>query len=396
MTKLIANPFFVYITSFTLVLLVYCLGWSGLYPSLSLSLLSFFVITFFISFLFGVVVHVMKRIEYQAIEWNVGIKFYLLLVFIGYVLEFIYNKGIPLQLLLQGSNYDYTLFGIPTFHVFLVTFSSFLSVYIFHQLVSHFTKKGMLYFLLSIAPAVLIVNRGMLLMILTSCLFVFLLSLNKLNVKVLLGVILMVLVVFYLFGVMGNLRQTNGRTSSSEYILVTSKATESFKQSVIPEEFIWSYLYISSPLANLQNTILKSEGLNNSWSSFFNHDILPDFISKRVGAVLEIEKKEPILVAPWLTVSTFYARSFVSLGWIGIILMFLFFIGTSLVYVLLLRKKSTYFVTGLAILNCLVLYNTFDNMYMFSGLNLQLVYPLVLSYIRFPRFVLKKKLILGE
>lgn len=384
MTKLVSNPYYVYILSFVLVLLVYSLGWSHLYPELSFSLLAFFFVTFLVSLFFGVVVQGKKRIEYKTITWNEKTTLYLALIWVGYSMEFLYNGGIPLSLLLlKGVQDDRELFGIPTFHVLLVTFSSFYSVYIFHQLRSDFRKSRLLIFLLSILPAVLIVNRGMLLMILTSCLFVYLLSLKKIRFNVILGVTFFVLVIFYLFGVMGNLRQTN--TTSSNYILQSSRASESFKNSIIPNEYIWAYIYISSPLANLQTTIERLPPVNDSWVAFLNFEILPDFISKRTGPLLDVERQGTPTVAGWLTVSTCYARSYVFLGWLGIIILFLFFISTTFIYLFALMKTSEYYVVGLAILNTLVLYNTFDNMYAFTGLNFQLLYPLLLSYVRLPK-----------
>ncbi len=393
MTRLLCNPFFVYIMSFTLVLLVYSLGWSGLYPDLSFSLLLFFGISFIVSFVLGAFIDRLKRIEYKELSWNPRIKLYLSLVWAGYLLEFIYNRGIPLQLLLLGIKYDYTQFGIPTFHVFLATFSNFLSVYIFHQLISDFNRRRLVFFILSILPAVLIINRGMLFMTLTACLFVYLLSLGRISLKVLGGVVILILAVLYLFGIMGNLRQTDGRTMDSDYMLEASFATSSFRDSPVPKPYIWSYLYISSPLANLQNTILQSNNLDQSWLSFFNYEVLPDFISKRTGSMFEIPKYDMPRVAPWLTVSTFYARAYVFLGWIGIILMFIFFLTTTLVYVLILHKNSKYYITGLAILSTLVLYNTFDNMYSFSGINLQLVYPLILTILGSLKVGLDKKML---
>jgi oligosaccharide repeat unit polymerase len=384
MTKLLANPFFVYILSFALALLVYSFGWSHLYPNLSTSLLVFFFATFIVSFLFGVIVHSLGRIDYKVIKWNEKTTLYLILIWVGYVLEFIYNGGIPI--LISGANREQ--FGIPVFHVFLVTFSSFYSVYLFHQLCSDFKKSRLLLFLLSILPAVLIGNRGMLMMNLTSCLFVYLLSLRTVRLKVVLGITFLVLVIFYLFGVMGNIRQLN--TTSSDYILGTSQASESFKNSIIPKEYIWTYLYISSPLANLQQTMYHSPPQNDSWAAFLNYELFPDFISKRTAALLGIEdqKKDVPRIAPWLTVSTWYARSYVYLGWLGIIILFLFFVATTFLYLFALRKSSDYYVVGIAILSTLALYNTFDNMYAFTGLNFQLIYPLLLGYIRIPKITL--------
>lgn len=391
MTKILVNPFFVYTLSFTIVLLVYSLGWSELYPHLSLPLLLFLICTFVISSVAGVFVQFLNRIEYKAVPWSNRAKTVLYLLWIGYFLEFLYNGGIPLLIVLSGESHNYVQFGIPTFHVLQVTLNGFVSVYIFHQLISNFSKARLFYFALSITPAILIVNRAMFLMIMTSCLFVYILSLRKLSVKNIGYLTITVLLFLYLFGIMGNLRQTGGQTTSSEYILMTSKASNEFKKSVIPKEYIWAYLYISSPLANLQSTIERAPETSQLWSSFFNYALLPDFISKRTGSFLDIPNYDVPRIVPWLTVSTFYAKSYVFLGWLGIIFMFLFFMTTTFLYVFLLRKRSKYYVTGLAILSTLVLYNTFDNMYAFTGLNFQLIYPLIFGYLKMPNLTFNLK-----
>lgn len=383
MNRVITNPFFVYIISFSIVLVVYLFGWSTLYPPISPALLFFMLWGFVFSALLGIVLYALKRIEYREIETNSSTGFVISLIWLSYCLEFAYNRGVPLLLVMGRSDYDYTQFGVPTFHVFLVTFSSFYSVFIFHQFVSQPSRRLILYFLLSIVPGVLIVNRGMVLIILTGCLFVYLAATTRLNGRVIGLLLVIILMVFYFFGIIGNIRQTNGRTSSSEYILTVGKATDAFKNSPIPDPYFWSYLYISSPMANLQYTVSNSR-VDAAWSQFICFELLPDFVSKRIAKILNIQRSAGEKIVPWLTVSTFYAHAFATVGWVGMIIMWLFFAGTTFGYMILLRKNSDYYVTALALMNTLVLFNTFDNMYAFAGMSLQLLYPLMLSWIRFP------------
>lgn len=381
MARVLANPFYVYIISFMIVLATYSLGWSDLYPPLSFMLIIFFAGTFLLSFFLGLIVESFKRIQYTTIPWRRSMKFWIVLIWCGYLAEFIYNKGVPLLLIInKNPDYDYRLFGIPTFHVLLTTLNGFLSVYIFHQLISNFKKVRLFYFVLSIIPALLIFNRGMFLMILTSCLFVYLLSLKRIKVINSSILILLMLIVFYFFGLLGNLRQTKGQTISSDVIIENSRASKTFRQSYVPDPYIWTYIYISSPVANFQNTINKASE-NDQWLSFVNYEILPDFISKRTGEKFHIINQRPFQIAEWLTVSTFYSRSYVAVGWLGVICMFIFFIVTTLLCVFIFKRSSKYYVTGLAILNTVVVYNTFDNMYAFTGLIFQLVYPLLFSLI---------------
>jgi hypothetical protein len=235
---------------------------------------------------------------------------------------------------------------------------------------------------------ILIVSRGMLFVILTGCLFVFLLSLKHIRLRIIVRIGVAALVVFYFFGIIGNLRQAN--ETSSKYMLEISKATPAFRESFIPDEYIWAYMYISSPLANFQNTINNCEHCSSNFAPFLNYEFLPDFISKRTGKFFDIEKGDVPRIADWLTVSTFYARPYYFLGWWGLIIMFSFFIITTLLYIFLVKKSSPYYVTGLAIINTMILFNTFDNMYAFTGLSFQLVYPIIFTHFRVPSLKFSK------
>jgi len=236
----------------------------------------------------------------------------------------------------------------------------------------------------------LIYNRGMFLLILSSSLFVYLFSIRKLRFKFIVIGVFLILTLFYLFGLTGNIRVSHqaGRTeniTSSDIIFTIGDAKDSFRESLIPEEFFWAYLYISSPLANLQKTISKSNSVDLNFGRlllFINSEILPDFVSKRISRFLGIEKINIKQITPALTVGTVYARSYVYLNWLGLVLMFSFTMVASFLYIILLRRKNVFFVTGIALLNTLIFFNIFSNMFSFTGMSFQLVYPLVFHFFR--------------
>lgn len=218
-------------------------------------------------------------------------------------------------------------------------------------------------------------------MVLGSCLFVYLLSLKTVSPKVVTFLTILILGILFVFGIFGNLRITSGTTTSSEYMLKISEATPEFTESVIPKPYIWTYMYVSSPMANLQNTVILSNPYQRSAKSFFIHELFPDFIAKRIGARLGIERSDVPRIANWLTVSTFYARPYAFMGWAGMWIMFSLMCLVNVFYLFFIPTKSRYYVTGLAILNSIVLFNTFDNMYSVTGLVFQLFYPLFFSIV---------------
>ena len=384
------NPFFLYILGFSIPLLVYQLGWSNIFPKISFGLFLFLLLTSLYSFLVGYFVYNKKFIVYRDISYDKNISVLAVLIFTGFFLECMYIGHIPLLTVLSGKECDYTTFGIKSFHVFCVTFGSFYTVYIFHVFLSTKRKTCLAICILMFVIPLLTYNRGMFLLNLSSCLFVYLLSIRKLYFKFVVILVLLALLVLYLFGIAGNVRVMHqaGRTeniTSSDLILKIGDAKDSFKESIIPKEYFWAYIYISSPLANLQKTLEDSDSVDLTFGrllSFVNFEILPDFVSKRISKFLEVKKMKINQITPALTVGTEYAGSYVYLNWLGLVLMFSYTMFASFIYIILLKKNRTFFITGIAILNTLVFFNMFSNMFSFSGVSLQLVYPLIFSFFR--------------
>lgn len=375
--QLYKNPFYLYVITFTIVIVVYQLGWSTLYPNLSIALFLFFIITCIISLFLGAVVDKYSTIQYSKPKSNSGIKRTIFAIYLLLILEFIYNKGIPLLLVFSNSAYEYTEFGIPTLHPILATFTSFYTVYVFHVLISYKKKRYLIYLFILLLFPILIYNRGMLLISLLSCLIVFLMSIKRIKLKAFAYIALLAVVLLYFFGVLGNYRLV--KSSSNDYFLKSAKATDKFVNSKIPKEYLWSYIYISSPLANLQNNINENSPEKIRVKDFMATELLPDFISKRIVKIIHAEQAEIVQIASFLTVGTVFARSYSLLGWPGIYLMYLLLAAFIFLYVILLKKSNKYYVTGISLLCTFVIFNAFSNMVYFSGVSFQLVYPILLG-----------------
>jgi hypothetical protein len=391
------NPYYIYILTFGTALFVYQLGWSDLYPTLSLELFLFLIMTFVICLFIGNKIYKPIVKNFYSIQYNTTVAntSYFILVLWG--IEFIYNKGIPLFLITtQGVEYDYTSFGIPSLHVFVSTFSSFLIVYTFHLYVSSKNKKVLTLFFINNIPQILLFSRGAVLINIVSCLFIYLLSIKDLlnfnrSLKIFANIMVSLSLLLFLFGSAGNIRSENAYVGRENIILEIGGATQSFRDSFVPPEFLWAYLYISSPLANLQATINTTKDDGNLITidkifSFVNSEIFPDFISKRTNELYNHKITGAVLIDPALTVSTVYARSYSVLSWIGMFLMALFIFAFPIFYNSLLKEQNPFNLTGIAILQSLYVFSIFDNMFIFSGLSMQLIYPLI-----FQLFARKKR-----
>jgi len=378
------NPYYIYISGFVISLLVYQLGWSTLFPELQTNLVVFLVVSMVVAFLLGFYFHLKRFVSFRPIQGHSRMTLMMLFIAALWAAEFAYNGGIPLTLIMTGAEYDYTQYGIPSVHVFVVTFTSFYSIYLFHVYLSTRNKTVLLYYFFTLVLPILIFNRGMLMINLISSIFVYLQFVRRISFGKIALLSVFFIAVLYVFGVLGNIRISKSQETeySSEYMLNMVSADEEFVNGTIPTEYIWSYLYISSPIGNLQHNITQMnerEVTAHGVMEFVNSELLFDFISKRLAEPLGLERVSPKLFIESLMVASVYTNSYIYLGWTGLIAMALFILTFPIFYLSLIRKHNVFYVTATSILGSLYMFLIFDNMFAFSGLSFQLIYPLLLG-----------------
>ncbi|MCM3378791.1 oligosaccharide repeat unit polymerase [Alkalihalobacillus rhizosphaerae] len=360
---------------------LYTLKWSSLYPSLQISLVFFILITSTICIFLSKIYN--DKVRYSDIEVRSNKLGYAVgVLLVAHCIEFMYFGRIPLFSLASNAYFDFEDYsGIPFLHVFIVSFNIFLSTYIFHAYISSKNKQTLVFFILTLIPPVLIVSRGLSIMIVISCTFLYLTQHRKVITKKIPLIILVGVCLLYLFGLFGNVRLSNQVNLDSNYndaslIMLMGGATEEFRDSLIPDSFFWGYLYITSPLANLQNTVQDEPEID--LLSFFSNNILYDFLGNRMSEAYDIDDPNVNLIHHNLTVGTFFMRAYPGLGWLGLILMFLHYLFIVSFYVFILGKSKQYFFTGISILSAIILFNGFSNMFVFSGFSLAIIYPVLL------------------
>ena len=377
-TNILTNPFCVYVISFIFVFFAYSLGWSTLFPPISIQVKLFFCITFFISLLFAYPINLFnKDILFEIPNSSLNVKI-LVFITLGYILEFFYNKGVPLFLLLFGKDVNYVAFGIPTFHVLLHTFTSFYGIYIFHQFLSTKEKPLLIFTLYTMVPHILIINRGAVFIMLIAMLFVFLFSIKNIKIINIIGLFVVFIIVLYFFGLLGNKRSFAGDNLSFPN---ATNVTDRYLESKIPKEYYWTYVYMASPLANFQYNV-DSKRINANIFDYLliiRNELIPDFISKRLPD-LNINnniEKQPDLIVPFLNVSTVFTSAYTMIGWMGPFIIYFYGVILIYIFIFIVPKSSKYYITGFSILLTIMVFNTFTNMWNFSGLSFQLVYPVL-------------------
>lgn len=395
---LIINPFIIYSLSWLLVLLIYNLNWSYLLPQLSFELKAFLWLSILLSFITGVLFHYKKVFSYKVISKTPNlpkIKKILFLIWSLLIIEFIFAGGIPILGYITGErNISYTDFGLPIIHVLVINSFELLFIYLCYCYYSTtdkvIKKKIALYIFLSVLPYILIFNRMGLMTCFLAYMLLFILSKKSLW-KILIKITLSSTICIYLFGIAGDLRLDTA--TAKNIILELGEATPEFKNSSIPKELFWGYLYISSPLANCQYTINQKKNFNfesNSILGFCLFELTPEIISKRLAETYSIKREEAILINSTFNVSSVYAQSYNYLGWYGMIFMYFFMYIFIFISMLLIPKESPYHLCGIIVIDIIIIFNIFSNMFVFMGVVPQVLFTIILSINFFIRRIRQK------
>ena len=371
--RFIINPFIIYSFTWLLVLLIYSLHWSLLCPT-DLSYYKYFLLlTIFLSFVLGIVFYRHRVFSYKFDKGfkAIKIKKYNIILYLLFLLEVFIAKEIPILGYIRGNvNIKYTEFGLPFVHVIiangfvLICFCSFYS-----YLCSSSRKLKKTYLInmfFAIFPYVLMFNRGGLMYCFIGCLLIYLMQCENLKRKIFYSALISLGILFG-FGILGNLR--TDVKGVSNIIIQFGEATTEFQNSPVPDEFFWPYIYISSPLANAQLMMDKSdrEFSINNFNKFIKYEMTPELISKRVlGGNLDEEDMDKILDA--FNVASVYGMSAKYMGWLGPVFLYIFWIFFVIVTMGLIPKSSPFYVIGITSVCLITIMNTFDNMFVFMGL----------------------------
>jgi hypothetical protein len=380
-SRAITSPFYIYIYTNIFVILLYTFKWSDLLPELSLELIFFFFSTSCVMLFIGfLLTHSALLPRYKPIctTHKTSMVFYFLVVLIS--IELIYNGGIPLLMILGGEKYNYVTFGIKTLHVLILPFVSFYTVYLSHLFISTKNKKILLQVILLLCYPLLIMNRGAWMITTTAIIFVFLMSIRIIKLKNIFVLSILIIILSSVFGCLGDIRMR-----SEDIFVSIAYPSEEFQESNIPNIYLWPYIYITSPLGNLQSTI--NQRVSDSVYGFIFRSVIPDFISKH----FDIARNPITQISPSFNVGGIYSEAYANIGWLGMTMMFIYQIVFVIVYLILLPRNTPYTMSGVAIISTAMVFNIFSNMFVFAGLFLQLIYPIIFGILSRRKCVFNEK-----
>lgn len=391
---LLANPYIISGSAFLLSLITYALYWSGIYPELSGSLL-FFLLTFIgMTFCIGLKVNgLFVNALTQAKEDLSSIlegprNIHICIILSIYVVEVIYNKGIPLIRMIQGENIDYRDFSFPVIHIFFTTFTSFFSLYSFLFFLKKGDRKYLFYNVLCVLIFVSLMHRSSILFILMNMLIMYSIC-RGINLKKTIITLSLVFCALFLFGLAGDIRTQaqlgdSGKFDSSVLMIATDADPVLLEHEML-HPLYWSYLYISSPLGNFQKTITyyQDEQTHSSENMilFLLYEVFPDLLTNKIAGLADYnESYSPLIkVIDFLTVGTIFADSFAFIGWFGPIILSMLFLLTPIVLYKITPKNHLY-ILQMSICSTIFALCTFSNMLVYSTFTLHFIYPLILSF----------------
>jgi len=373
----IVNPFFAYCLAFVFSILLYLMGWSSIYPELTTSLLVFFLLSF-IPFIIGGLYlnkHISLNLQDHSVKPLMFDIPFCLLSCLG-ILIFILGGYVPFF----RENYNYKEFGLPVIDTLFYSLSIYLSVFYLSSYLASRSRKLLIYLLVIIVFQILLFNRYTLLWIFISALY--LLIINKRSIPpvfLIIGIVLFV-IASYCFGLFGNLRSS----FSKEYVLNELYASSRFNDLRISHNYYITYLYISSPLANLQENLNETDqSKNRDLKNYLLYSIFPISITKRVEKPLHISPPEYNLIIPSLTAGTYFMNGCFSYGWTGMVLLEIFFILYILGVLAIIPHNSPFFIISIVLLTTTASLLIFDNFLTRMDVILNLfIYPFIFHHLQ--------------
>lgn len=365
---MILNYFFINSIVWTLTLFLYSLNYSELYLPLSRSTKLFFSIQILISLVLGVLFFLVSKKKIN-IKNEEKFKIRIFLITIGFLIEFIYMKTIPLIEILLKKDNTYILYqGVPTFHTILMTYTSYIGIKIFYSYLNTSNKNQIKLFIYIIFLISLMGSRFLMLGIFIPSLLLYF-DFKKKSFKSIIILIFIIIIGLGFFGVLGNTRHSE-KINDYTYIKIIGSSNEKFDKSLIPDVYFWSYLYITSPIANLEKNIQENK-IDEKINTFL-HSLVPDFFQKRF---LEKEKTKKLQINSALNVSTAYLIPYLSFGFLG---MSFFFVVLNIYFVLVIffvKNENRKILSSIIV--TITLLNIFSNMFTYSGLSFQIIYPIL-------------------
>lgn len=383
------NPFAVFAWMWIIVIVLYQLKWSDLYPDLSTDLFVFLIFTIVISLFLGYFTWANNMFNFYLLDDRVTkyfpiIRKILKILFLLLAFDIVYCGYIPMITPIISPEKNYLNFGAPMIHVIVVIGFLLIFVCCFWFYRCSKKKKNKYSFiklcLVCCAQPLICYSRAQLFYMFLAA-FIVLISCSNNVKKVFFRIGILSVFLLYIFGLMGDSRHTSYNFSFANIV----HANNNFYNIGISEAFLWPYVYISSPIANVQNmintrgnTTIQEEGLDN----FIYNNLIIGSIKKRLGlesSLVSVAGDKRHLITTDLNVGSCYYAAFGSFQWVGMFLVFFYYILITFITVKIIPNNSILKLPLIIILLFISISSIFSNPFNQEYYMLSLVILLVVS-----------------
>lgn len=385
----VVNPFYLYCLAFSMAIFVYLWGWSDIFPKLSVSLLLFFAFSFILFIIAGYKFgqRNLERLYPQRFPIFLNDIMFGMIVFLG-LLNVILMGYLPIL----DRTHNYREFGAPVIDPVFNTLSIFFSVFFLQSFLNNKRKRLLVYVFIILVIQILLFRRSTIVWIFTSCTFLLLSYYRRISLLFILAFIICIPLFSYSFGLYGNTRSN----LTKSIVLDDLGASDAFKKTGISYNHYITYLYISSPLANLQKNIDEQMEILNSgdFKGLLFFSLIPESFTMRLKNAFKLIPPNCSLITPELIVGTFFMVSFYTMGWPGMVIMLLFLFAFIMLCLFLSDRWNTFQVTLFCILSTAVSLLIFSNFLNRLDVVMMLfIYPVAFHFIytRAPMFFTKRK-----
>ena len=296
-------------------------------------------------------------------------KAIILLVCVEFV-QIVYSDGVPIVWALTGNGKTYFDFGIKSVNGLVNSLYLVIELNISILYAAKFnSKKNRNLFLLLLLLPIVILSRQL---IVSSCMefIVIYLSYNRISLKACIRGIVLIIVSIFGFGYLGDIR------TGAEVFRSLAQVRYDWLEN-LPSGILWVGIYISTPIANLQNT-LEYVQPDDVYIHTFERLMPSIFQRENEVALLSNMTHDTGLIASNFTVSSYMHPPLLDQGeWFVYLVTFAVGIIGGLIYYTALKKRIYIYIAFNCIFSMMCLLSIFDNMFFY----LPVVFQFAIVYI---------------
>ncbi|WP_284308682.1 hypothetical protein [Hydrogenophaga electricum] len=392
-TAVLVNPFAILMTAFSVAFAFGALPWSTIYPEPTAEFLLFFTILLVTCALFYRASKNILATTWVTSDHSPKVRLLLITCLPLLIINLAYPTEIPILAGIRGS-YELSIKEIellPIGYPLAAGLFYFLGTQSLYYYIRFKKYKYLVIFALSLAFPLLFVQRGIFVSQLATAALLLLMQKNRISARQIFAGACLLLVVIASFGAIGTIRDSSGKYFRP--IEEIGAASNAYRELNLPSAVFYSWLYLTSPLANFQtNTSCgTSSKSKSSLSDFFVAEIIPDVLAKRLVDLDAIEENyADCRITPTLNVGTAFSRAYSYLEWPGVYA--IFFLHIMLFFICMIglrrlkRRSSPYYPYAASYLAVFSAMTIFDNMIPNSARSLPLIMPFAFDTLRRIRF----------